>query len=642
MSQVTPVMPTTGVYSGLQAAGYINAGFATLNTRWLGSSAPSDAPNGIPAAGQNWVDSSASGYQLVKGYDGAAWVLEHAIDTVNHILLNPIGGGTASIASASTTDLGSKNEAYQSITGTTTITSFGSNVSAGQIKVLTFGGSLTLTYNATSMILPGAANIQTSAGDTAIMISLGSGNWKCLAYGRISGSQLSMTGAAQTVASASTTDLASGGSNAVVVSGTTTITSFGSNATTANPYYFVRFSGALILTHNATSLIIPGGQNVTTSAGDYLIAEYLGSGNWRVDNYMRANGQVISMTGGDTTIASATTTNLGSTGSNIVNVSGTTTITGFGSSASTANPVYIVRFTGALQLTYNGTSMILPASNNITTAAGDTAIMLYLGSGNWRCLNYSKADGSALTGSSAGVRSTYQGLSAAWATNTTLTVTFQQMLLQNSGGASYTAAASGGLTLNSATSGAGGIDTGSVANNTWYYIYVIYNGTDVKLLMSTSATAPTLPSGYTYYSSPISAVKTNGSAQFIGFIQKGDRWAYQIGSNLSAMPLIASTSTGNVNTPTWTAEAVASFVPTSLAGAISLQQKDWSNGANTAICAPNNSYGGNGSTTNPPPMITDGAANADILMDMVLESTNIYYASNGSISLYCRGFILNI
>lgn len=248
----------------------------------------------------------------------------------------------------------------------------------------------------------------------------------------------------------------------------------------------------------------------------------------------------------------------------------------------------------------------------------------------------------SVTASGGGIRSAYQGLSAAWATNTTLTVTFQQMLLQTSGGTSYVASGSGGLTLNSATSGAGGIDTGSVTNNTWYYIYVIYNGSSTALLMSTSATSPNLPSGYTYYSTPISAVKTNGSAQFIGFIQKGNRWAYQIGSNLSAMPLIASSSTGNVNTPTWTAEAISSFVPTALAGAISLQMKDWSNGANTAICAPNNSYGGNGSTTNPPPMLTDGAANADILMDMVLESTNIYYASNGSISLYCRGFILNI
>ena len=37
--------------------------------------------------------------------------------------------------------------------------------------------ALTLTHNATSLILPGAANITTAAGDTGTAISLGSGNW---------------------------------------------------------------------------------------------------------------------------------------------------------------------------------------------------------------------------------------------------------------------------------------------------------------------------------------------------------------------------------------------------------------------------------------------------------------------------------
>jgi hypothetical protein len=31
------------------------------------------------------------------------------------------------------------------------------------------------------------------------------------------------------------------------------------------------------------------------------------------------------------------------------------------------------------------------------------------------------------------------------------------------------------LTLNTATSGANGIDTGSVAASTWYFVYAIYN-----------------------------------------------------------------------------------------------------------------------------------------------------------------------
>lgn len=87
----------------------------------------------------------------------------------------------ADIASATTTDIGAATGNYINITGTTTITGFGT-VQAGTIRYVNFTGALTLTYNATSMILPGLANITTSAGDTATFVSLGSGNWKCLEY----------------------------------------------------------------------------------------------------------------------------------------------------------------------------------------------------------------------------------------------------------------------------------------------------------------------------------------------------------------------------------------------------------------------------------------------------------------------------
>lgn len=87
------------------------------------------------------------------------------------------------IASATTTDLGSKDATFLTVSGTTTITGLGT-VSAGIYKAVTFSGALTLTHNATSLILPGAANIVTVAGDTAIFLSLGTGYWKCMSYQR--------------------------------------------------------------------------------------------------------------------------------------------------------------------------------------------------------------------------------------------------------------------------------------------------------------------------------------------------------------------------------------------------------------------------------------------------------------------------
>lgn len=95
------------------------------------------------------------------------------------------------------------------------------------------------------------------------------------------------------LASATTTDLGAALSNNVNITGTTTITSLGSNATTVNPFYFIKFAGILTFTHNATSLIIPGGANITTAAGDTAMVEYLGSGNWRVRNYSKADGTAV-------------------------------------------------------------------------------------------------------------------------------------------------------------------------------------------------------------------------------------------------------------------------------------------------------------------------------------------------------------
>ncbi|WP_288253754.1 hypothetical protein [uncultured Hydrogenophaga sp.] len=88
------------------------------------------------------------------------------------------------LASAATTDIGAQTSPVVRITGTTTITSFGGNY-AGP-RFLVFGGALTLTHNAASLVLPGGANIATAAGDTCIAIpNLATPTgWVVLAYQR--------------------------------------------------------------------------------------------------------------------------------------------------------------------------------------------------------------------------------------------------------------------------------------------------------------------------------------------------------------------------------------------------------------------------------------------------------------------------
>lgn len=95
----------------------------------------------------------------------------------------------ADIASATTTDIGAATGNYLDVTGTTTITGLGT-VAAGAQRVIRFTGILTLTHNATSLLLPSAANITTAANDVAGFVSLGSGNWKCLWYQRYDGTSV--------------------------------------------------------------------------------------------------------------------------------------------------------------------------------------------------------------------------------------------------------------------------------------------------------------------------------------------------------------------------------------------------------------------------------------------------------------------
>lgn len=106
----------------------------------------------------------------------------------NNAINNQLFSTASSIASATTTNIGAAGTMYLTITGTTTITAF-DNVAAGQLRYVRFSGALTLTHNATSLILPNnGSNITTANGDTAIFVSEGSGNWRCLMYTPVSGS----------------------------------------------------------------------------------------------------------------------------------------------------------------------------------------------------------------------------------------------------------------------------------------------------------------------------------------------------------------------------------------------------------------------------------------------------------------------
>lgn len=77
--------------------------------------------------------------------------------------------------------------------------------------------------------------------------------------------------------------------------------------------------------------------------------------------------------------------------------------------------------------------------------------------------------------------------------------------------------------------GNGGIDTGAIANSTWYHFYLIMrpDTSVVDVVFSTNATTPTLPTNYTLYRRVGSGL-TNGSAQWTKFIQDGELFELDI------------------------------------------------------------------------------------------------------------------
>lgn len=91
----------------------------------------------------------------------------------------------ADVASANALTLGTDGN-YFDITGTTAITSIGT-LGIGTVVKLHFDDALTLTHHSTDLVLPGAANITTAAGDEAELVEYATGDWRCTSYTKASG-----------------------------------------------------------------------------------------------------------------------------------------------------------------------------------------------------------------------------------------------------------------------------------------------------------------------------------------------------------------------------------------------------------------------------------------------------------------------
>lgn len=83
---------------------------------------------------------------------------------------------------------------YFDVTAMNAITAINATQSQpGTVICLHFDGILTLTHDATDLILPGGANITTAAGDEAIFMEYTTDKWRCISYTKASGEAIIST-----------------------------------------------------------------------------------------------------------------------------------------------------------------------------------------------------------------------------------------------------------------------------------------------------------------------------------------------------------------------------------------------------------------------------------------------------------------
>lgn len=107
------------------------------------------------------------------------------------------------------------------------------------------------------------------------------------------------------------------------------------------------------------------------------------------------------------------------------------------------------------------------------------------------------------------------------------------------------------LTVDITASGANGLDTGSEASSTWYYLWIISNGTTTAGLLSTSSSSPTMPGGYTY-KRLVGAVRNDSGSDFVLFQQYDKEVVYE-----GQVVILDGAATSNA----WTSLAAGSAYP---------------------------------------------------------------------------------
>lgn len=359
-------------------------------------------------------------------------------------------------------------------------------------------------------------------------------------------------------------------------------------------------------------------------------------------------------------VASATTPDIYDIAGNYVVITGTTTITGF--ATAPAGVTRWVRFSGILQLTHNATTFILLGGANITTAAGDIAVFISEGSGNWRMAEYSPAAGAIPVSRTI---NTVRGVSGGGALTSNLTLLLDTTFLPGflagltlsnnvsdstndidiaigsavDSTSAYFMKLGTGLTKRIDAAWAvgtnqGWLDTGTVSGGNWYHVYLIARSDTgvVDSICSLSATSPTLPANYDYFRR-IGAVFYSTLPGILAFNQQGDTFLWSviredydstIGTTASLIPVTAPLGVK-------TTAIVRGMMSGASPEAIIISSPDQSNEAPSSTFNTSPAYDMTGATAN--------VANVNIRTDTSSQIRARATANVTSFALYTKGYI---
>lgn len=201
-------------------------------------------------------------------------------------------------------------------------------------------------------------------------------------------------GAQEPLASDATADLGTIDTHNVLLTGPNTIGSFGDSADLDAPLYYVEIDTGLIVTQSG-AIETSGGEDLNLSAGDGLLCEFLGAGNWKVIAWWPAKGLSTGFGRMAALATNAGVADLGTINTNAASLTDAETVTSLGNSASLDRPFYLMYITQAMSFT-NSVNIRCLGSADVAATPGATILWQFLGAGEWIMLFYGNADGSPL------------------------------------------------------------------------------------------------------------------------------------------------------------------------------------------------------------------------------------------------------